>query len=156
MPKEVMRRQAADNEYLHRDFHGALSEGIQYLDEHFGEDAVREYLRDFTRSFHAPLTAALNARGLVALKEHFEQIYEREGGAISTVLSDDELTIIIDACPAVTHMRANGYRVARLFVETTRTVNAALCEGTPFAAELLAYDDETGRAVVRFRRRASQ
>ena len=41
MAKEVMRRQASDNPYLHRDFHGALSAGIEYLDRHYGEDAVR-------------------------------------------------------------------------------------------------------------------
>ena len=49
--------------------------------------------------------------------------------------------------------REHGYTVARLFVETTRTVNEALCEGTPFIAELLEYDDETGRGVQRFTRR---
>ena len=61
----------------------------------------------------------------------------------------------VAACPAVTHMREHGYQVADLWVETTRTVNQQLCEGTPFACELLEYDDETGRSVQRFYRRAS-
>jgi len=42
MPKEVMRRQASDNRYLHRDFHGAMSLALEYLRIRYGEDAVRE------------------------------------------------------------------------------------------------------------------
>ena len=82
MAKEVMRRKASDNEYLHKDFHGALSAAIDYLDEHYGPRAVRQYLRQFTLAFHAPLKEALKARGLAALKEHFEKIYNIEGGRI--------------------------------------------------------------------------
>ena len=155
MPKQVMKRSASDNEYLHRDFHGALSAGIVYLDRRFGEDAVRDYLRGFTNAYYAPLKRELSARGLVALKEHFERAYEREGGEAEFRLSDDELVMEVSACPAVAHMRARGYAVARLWSETTRTVSEALCEGTPFEAELIEYDERTGRSVTRFHRRGA-
>lgn len=156
MAREVMRRKASDNIYLHRDFHGALSAGIEYLHEHYGEQAVRDYLRQFTLAFHAPLREQLKARGLIALKEHFERMYELEGGEVEITLSPDELTIQVKACPALTHMREQGYPVARLFSETTKTVNKALCEGTPFAAELVEYDEQSGRSVQRFFRRRGQ
>jgi len=152
--KETMRRQAADHPYFHRDFHGALSCGIEYLHTRFGEQAVRDYLREFALTFYAPLRAALRERGLVALREHFAKLYEAEGAEARFDLRADELTIRVAACPAVRHMRAHGYPVARLFHETTRTVNEALCEGTPFAAELSDYDPETGRGVQRFFRRS--
>ena len=155
MAKEVMQRRAADNEYLHKDFHGALSCGIDYLHEHYGEEAVRQYLHDFALSFYAPLREALQQRGLVALKEHFEKVYETEGGEAAFELSDDELVIRVAACPAVTHMREQNYPVADLFHETTRTVNETVCEGTPYAAELVEHEPETGRSVQRFYRRAS-
>ena len=155
MTKESITRKAADNTYLHKDFHGALSVGIEYLDENFGPEAVREYLRQFATTFHAPLTAALRKRGLAALEEYFGEIYRIEGGQVDMTCSADELVIEVDACPAVTHMRAAGYPVARLFRETTRTVNEAICEGTPFAAELVDYDEATGRRVERFYRRGS-
>lgn len=153
MPKETMRRLASDNVYLHKDFHGALSVGIEYLDTHFGPDSVRDYLRQFTRSFYAPLVEDVKKRGLTALREHFHRIYKIEGVDIDTTISEDELVIEVEACPAVTHMREHGYPVARLFHETTKTVNEALCEGTPFSAELVEYDEETGRSVQRFFRR---
>lgn len=59
----------------------------------------------------------------------------------------------VEECPAVAHMRASGHPVSRLFYETTRTVSEALCDGSPFSAELLEYDEETGRSVQRFGRR---
>jgi hypothetical protein len=155
MAKQVMRREASDNVYLHKDFHGALSAGIEYLHDHYGEDAVREYLRRFTNSFYAPLKQELSKRGLIALKEHFERLYQTEGGEVQIAFSPDELTVEVAACPAVTHMREHGYQVARLFSETTRTVNEALCEGTAFAAELAQYDEQSGRSVQRFYRRGA-
>ena len=153
MPKEVMRRSAADNIYLHKDFHGAMSRGIEYLEERYGEEAVRDYLRQFTDAYHAPLKADLKQRGLIALREYLQRIYELEGADIQISLSDDELLLRVAACPAVAHMRQSGYPVARLFVETTRTVNERLCEGTPFAFELQEYDEHTGRSVQSFCRR---
>jgi hypothetical protein len=153
MPKEVIHRTASDNKYLHKDFHGALSVGLDYLQRHYGDESVREYLRQFARTFYAPLTDALGRRGLVALAEHFEKVYADESARVRISLSDDELRIDVEACPAVTHMREHGYPVAPLFHETTRTVNEAICEGTPFAAELLDYDPATGRGTQRFFRR---
>ncbi len=152
MAKEVMRRRAADNEYLHKDFHGALSAGIQYVQDRYGTDAVREFLRQFTLAHYAPLRRELMERGLPALKEHFERIYASEGAPVETSLTEDELVIRVQACPAVTHMREHGYHVADMFAETTRTVNKALCEGTPFLAETRDYDQQTGACVMTFRR----
>ena len=152
MAKEVMRRSAADNEYLHRDFHGALSAGVQYVQDRYGGDAVREFLRQFTLSYYAPLRRELMERGLAALKEHFERIYSQEGGEIRVERSEDELVIRVQACPAVTHMREHGYHVADMFAETTRTVNEALCAGSPFLAETRDYDEQTGACVMTFRR----
>ncbi|OFX16086.1 MAG: hypothetical protein A2Z18_05340 [Armatimonadetes bacterium RBG_16_58_9] len=153
MTKQVMKRTSSDNVYLHKDFHGALSAAIEYLHRNHGADAVRDYLRQFTKTYYSPLIADVNRRGLVALKEHFESIYAVEGAPVRLTCSKDELIVDVEWCPAVTHMRKHGYPVAELFSETTRTVNEALCENTPFSAELVSYDPQTGRSVQRFVRR---
>jgi len=49
MPKEAMTRRASDNVYLHKDFHGALSIAIDYLDRNYGEAACTILVRS-TRS----------------------------------------------------------------------------------------------------------
>ena len=148
-----MRRTASDNVYLHKDFHGALSRGLDYLREHYGEDAVRQYLHEFTLRYYAPLRQEILSRGLDALEDHFRAMYEREGGSFRIRRTPDELVLEVDACPAVTHMRSAGYTVSPLFVETTRTVNETLCEGSPFAAELRSYREDNGASVQRFFRR---
>ncbi|MBN1291219.1 MAG: hypothetical protein JXB48_05205 [Candidatus Latescibacteria bacterium] len=152
MAKEIMDRRASDNVYLHKDFHSALSTSIEYLHRHFGSEAVSEYLRKFTRTYYAPLTVKLNNNGLVALKEHFQKIYDIEGEKIEISFTENELVLTIKSCPAVKHMREHNYPVARLFMETTKTVNEALCEGTPFKAELVEYDELTGHSIQRFYR----
>jgi hypothetical protein len=155
--KEVMVRSAADNAYMHKDFHGALSRALIYLQEHYGDEAVRDYLRQFARSFHAPLTQAVNERGLIALKEYYEHIYaieaDNEDGAVSITLSDDEMVMSTPANPAVVYLREHNQPVAPLFDETIRTVSAAICEDTPYAAAVLSYDEATGGCTVRFARR---
>ena len=155
MPKQVMRRQAADNEYLHKDFHGALSGGIEYLHNRYGEGAVREYLRQFAAAYYAPLKQAIRDRGLGALRDHYEAVYRREGGTVRFCGDGDELVVEVEASPAVMHMREHGYPVARLFHETVKTVAETICEGTGVAAELVEYDPQTGRSVQRFRRQAA-
>lgn len=155
MAREKMVRKAADNVYLHKDFHGVLSIGIEYLQQRYGPEAVREYLRQFASSFYAPLTEKLREQGLGALQEHLEQAYRVEGGSIEIRCSQDELVLEVEACPAVTHLRQRGFPVASLFYETSTTVYESICAGTPFACEWLAYDERTGRSKVRFYRRCA-
>jgi hypothetical protein len=155
MAKEVMTRRAADNAYLHKDFHGALSTGIAFLTERYGAEETREYVRRLARGFYAPLTREIRERGLPALRDHLARVYQTEGAEVSLTLSGDELLLEVPRCPAVTHMRGHGYAVAPLFFETSRTLYEAVCEGTPFASSWEAYDPETGSTRVRFHRRTA-
>lgn len=153
MTRKVMERKASDNQYLHKDFHGALSNGIEYLHKNFGEEAVREYLSKFTKTFYAPLIEDLKRRGMVALKEHFERIYEIEGGKVEISFNEDELIIKVQECPAITHLHKKNMPVARMFYETSKTVNEMLCDGTCFSAELKDYNEDNGSCIQRFYRR---
>jgi hypothetical protein len=153
MTREVMRREAADNEYLHKDFHGALSVGLDYLLDQFGPQAVDEYLRRFTDHYYGPLKEKLRREGLEVLENHYRQAITREGGEVSAERNDDRLTVRMTKNPAVIHMRENDYPVSSQFVKTVSVVGEALCEGSDFTAELVEYDEPTGRYVQQFRRR---
>lgn len=150
-----MQRQAADNAYLHRDFHAALNLGIRHLREQFGIEAVRDYLREFARTYHAPLRQRLQAGDLAALAEHVRHLHALEGTEVNIELAADELVVHVPCCPAVRHIRQLGQEPDEAFVETTRSLNEGLCADTPFAAELLRYDPATGASVQRFARRAA-
>jgi predicted ArsR family transcriptional regulator len=153
MPREVMERSASDNEYLHKDFHGALSSALIYLEEHFGPEAVREYLREFARKYYAPLSEHIRERGLDAIGDRLRRVYEDEGADVCLEVTEDGLIVEVEACPAVTHMREHGYEVAPMWRETIRSVNEGICEGTTYQFELLEYDQQTGASRGRFFRR---
>ena len=153
MAREIMTRTAADNVYRHMDFHGALSTGIAWIEQQYGAEAVREYVRRFARQFYASVTADIRARGLGALRRHLHLLYTREGGSVRIESSGGELLLEVSRNPAVDHMRAHGYEVAPLFFETSRTLFEALCENTPYAVQWQGWDQETGRCSARFFRR---
>lgn len=148
-------RKAADNPYLHKDFHGALSTGIEYVRRNYGEQAVRDYLRQFAKAWYAPLSQALRETGLTAMREHVDRIFKLEGGQVRFQESPDELVVEVLVNPAVSHMRANGYAISPMFSETVATVGKTICENTPFDADLVRYDEESGRYTQRFFRRAA-
>jgi hypothetical protein len=152
---EKMERKASDNKYFHKDFHNFMNMGLIYIAEHFGDDSVREYLRQFASSFYAPLTDDLKVRGLKALKEHFEEIYRLEESSddIEMLLSKDRLVLKVNKCPAVTHMKRSGIAVSPLFFETSKTVYETVCDGTPYEYELDSYDEDSGAAVQHFTRK---
>jgi hypothetical protein len=155
MARRIMRRKAADNAYHHMDFHGALSTGIAYLEERYGDEAVRDYVRQFARKFYAPLTREIAEHGLGALRRYLRRLYRREGGRIRMKSSADGLLLEVRRNPAVFHLRRQGYPVAPLFLETSRTLFAAWCEGTPYESQWIGWDEEMGRCAVRFARRPS-
>jgi len=155
MARERMTRSAADNVYHHMDFHGALSTGIAWIEEQYGPDAVREYIRGFARQFYAPVRADICANGLGALRRYLHLLYTREGGRIRLETGSDHLLLEVRRNPAVAHMRERGYAVAPLFFETSRTLFETLCEDTPYAVEWLGWDEETGRCSARFYRRTA-
>jgi hypothetical protein len=155
MGKQIMERKASDNKYLHKDFHLHLNLGIEYLHQHYGEAAVREYLKQFARAYYAPLKQELKEKGLTAVLEHNRNIYTLEE-AIDDVefsINENELMIRVKKCPGVSHIRKSGMQLSPLYCELTRTVNEVLCEGTSYAFELLNYDSDTGASVQRFYRK---
>ena len=149
-----MRRQASDNEYLHKDFHGALSVAIDYINATLGPGAVDDYLRRFATDYYKPLRAHLRQEGLCVLERHYASAVGREGGKVEFERDDDSLTVRVEQNPAVEHMRKAGYSVSPLFDKTVAVVGEALCEGSDFAAKLIQYDHASGRYVQRFRRKS--
>jgi hypothetical protein len=153
MAKEIIRQKAADNTYLHRDFHIALNYGLDYLNKKFSEDAVREYLTQFANSYYSPLKRAIQDKGLLAIKEHYEKIFEIEGARFDIRFSQDELIIHLLASPAVLHIKAQGHPVSESYYESVATVNKTICQETPFDIEMLEYHEDNGSYRVRFFRR---
>lgn len=153
MPVERMSKRASDNIYLHKDFHIALNDGLIYLHNNYGHDAVKAYLAEFTGTYHAPLKERIISEGLIALSEYFERIYKTEQSRVDVTSVNDELHIYIEKCPGIEHIKRHGQKVYEYYIDTTLTVYSELCDGTPYEFTLKSYDDETGRAEMKFSRR---
>ena len=156
MSKQVMRRRAADNVYLHKDFHAALNRALIFVEERHGAGAVREYLRHFAAAFFAPLREEVGRRGdhgLSAIESHLRSVFTREGGGVELSRDGEDLLVRVFRCPAVEHIGNLGERLSPLFFETTRTVSAAICEGTDWRFSFDALDCAGGTCVQRFARR---
>jgi len=156
MTKKQLIRHAADNEYLHKDFHGALNFALIYLEKHYGEQGVREYLAQFAGQYYAPLNQAIREQGLDALKGYMEKIYALEGGEVEIrrLTDPDSLEIHVTSCPAVAHIRGKGQVMSPLFYLTHEIVNECICRDTPYQSELIAYEPQTGACIQRFTRRS--
>ena len=152
MAKQIMDRRASDNKYLHRDFHCSMNFGVEYVGERFGEEGVKEYLTDFARSFYAKLIDDAKKRGLSAIREHIEKIYEIEEASevLNIKQTDKELRVSIEKCPAVAHIRKFGGVPCKWFVETTATVNNVIAREAGLHFQMISYCDEDGKAEYRF------
>lgn len=134
---------------VHKDFHGALSYGIQFLVERHGLDGLRRYLNGLADSVYAPLVKQLRAEGLPALRRHWQEIFTLEGGRFDLHDEGDTLVLEVHECPAITHMKKHGYAIAPHFCEHTRLLNEAICSRAGYACSV-DYDQEAGRCVQRF------
>jgi hypothetical protein len=72
----VVDLRVEDNKYLHRDFHLLGDNALAYCGERWGDEAVIDFLKDFTRSYYAPVIDRARKEGLAALAEWIEGIYE--------------------------------------------------------------------------------
>ncbi len=154
MPRKILTHKATDSRYFHRDFHILLNMALDYLGRNFGQESVREYLEQFAEAWYSPLKEALQKRGLVAVKEHYESIYRTEGADYDMRFSGNELVIRLKFSPAVEYIQAGGNLVSRWFRDTVGVVNRTICKGTDFDCDVQDYSEENGGYVLRFFRRA--
>ena len=149
MARKVMDRRASDNKYLHKDFHGAMLCGLEYVFERYGQEGFEAYVRQTAAAIHAPLRDAIRQRGLPALEEYLRDIFTTEEGDFSSDWDGDALVFSVNVCPAVSYLQQHGYDVPERFCEVTRIMNQVICEGTGFASEV-DYDTAAAKCVQRF------
>lgn len=152
LAKRVIDIKAGDNKYLHRDFHTGLNTGLTYLGEHYGDSAVDDYLARFAQVFYAPQIEDIKARGLVAMQEKIEHDYavEEVSEDCHTELKDGCLTVVIDKCPGVMHMRANGVTPCKWYKNATTTVYGRIATLSGYGFTMDEYDEQTGASKFRF------
>lgn len=158
MPKLIMKRNAADNTYLHRDFHVTAEQGLRYIGEKMGDAAVVECLTLYTKRYFRPLIEEIKAKGLCAMKKYLEDIYRAEEASdlLHIEEAQDRMTVSVSECPAVRFMKSIDYTPCRWYVETTRTIYQTIADEAGLSFDLVHYDPQTGKAEFTFSGGASK
>ncbi|MFI4913091.1 MAG: hypothetical protein ACIAQZ_15640 [Sedimentisphaeraceae bacterium JB056] len=146
---KVIDCKASDNEYLHKDFHGALCYAIKYLEDNYGTESVEEYLQQVARTYYKPLTDELKANGLQVLENHWNDIFNREDGEFELGYEGKTLVLKVDDCPAVSHLKKRGLFYTDNFCLTTKIVNETICKDAGFCCSC-NYISGEGKCVQKF------
>ena len=124
---KVIDVKQSDNDYLHKDFHGALCYAIQYLDDTFGQQATHDYLVQVGRTYFKPLSDKLKTDGLKALEDYWQKIFQKENGRFTLRYEDNRLVLEVQECPAISHLKKNNLLFTDRYCQTTVVVNETIC-----------------------------
>ena len=152
--KIIMDLYSEDNKYLHRDFHLIGDNALRYCGLKYGDNGVREFMDWFANSHYGPIIADIKARGLVAMQEKLEQIYEVEEfpEVLHTELTDDELIVTVDRNPVIDYMHSLNQKPSKYYVEETRGLYAAVADACGLGFEMLYYNEDGGTKYRFFKR----
>lgn len=142
--RKVMSINASDNKYLHRDFHLTLNILLDYIYKNFGEEAVIDYITQYSKAYFKPLKEQLKAGNTKALSDYLTEVYQKEEWPVQIHSEENGIELQQDACPGITHIRSLGKQPAICYIETYRTLYGELCKGTPFTYTLEDFNAETG------------
>ncbi len=137
---------SGDNKYLHRDFHLLGDNALKYCGDTLGKKAVVDFLKSYVKYYYSPLIAAIKAKGLSALKERIESVYETEEASelLHTELSDGKLTVTVERCPAIEYMRTLGKEPSEYYIEETRTLYGAIADECGYSFTMEYYNGDGG------------
>ena len=152
MAKLEMERKAADNKYLHRDFHISADNGVEYVGKKYGDAGVNEFLTQFAKAYYIPLVKEYQQIGLIAIKNYIEKLYKIEEAedAIEIILIDNVLSVKVRYCPALKYMKAQGKTPSKWYEMTTRIVYNQLAKDCGLKFYMSEYDVDTGATEYSF------
>lgn len=151
---KIMKRNSADNDYFHPDFHSSMNMGIHYLGVNYGMCAVREYLTRYTRNVYRPVIEDIKKHGLQALEAKIIDTYAKEKAldALCIVSENKTMNVTIKYCPAVRHLNATGRKVSAWYRCTTEIVMEILAMDSGLDFVMEGYDEQTGAASYCFKK----
>jgi hypothetical protein len=138
---------------VHKDFHGALSAGFQYLAERYGEKKLEEYLKFCGENIYRWLIDEIEKEGLSSLERYWHRIFSLEEGQFEIKRQGDkEIKLVVKKCPALSHMEKAGYPVYKDFCLQCRIINRVLAEKTGLTSEVKS-EQSKKRCIQTFKRK---
>lgn len=130
---------------LHRDFHASILDGVYYVRENYGEEALREVLFDMGTKVYKTIHEKLMAGDPSELIAWWRYYLDREGSDYTLEETDGGAVLAIRDCAALKHLEARKIPGGKGLCGATRILNEAFCSNSPFEITL----DETGERSCR-------
>ena len=142
---------AKDAEYFHKDFHSSLNMGLEYLGSNYGKEHLFFYLSRLAKNYYLKLID-VTANPLNELEKLIKNTYAKEKAldAISLERDDKSLTITVNYCPAVKHLKETKREVSKYFGYSTEYVMQTLASELGLEFTLEYYTQENGASRYRF------
>ncbi len=124
-----------DTGEVHKDFHLATNETIEFVLSEYGMDFLAELFRRTAQRVYLDIYSSLKKGNSEPLIEHWKYYYTREEGVFSLTESEEEICFHVKECPAVRHLKEKGVHVTQDFYLQVTLMNNAWSEGTPFSID---------------------
>jgi hypothetical protein len=154
--RKIMKRDASDNKYLHKDFHLSMNIILTYIFKNFGREELVNYLKQYSEAWFWPLNRQLQKGDITPLVGYFKDIYSKEEWLVKIRHGNDFIEIEQESCPGISYIRSKGDIPCPYYYETYKTVYGTLCENTPFTYELVYFDEESGACRQLIKRKEIQ
>ena len=134
---------------LHRDFHASILDGVNYVRDNYGEDALKDVLFKTGTKVYKTLHEKLVAGDKSELLEWWRYYMDREGADYSLEETADGAVLTVRDCPALKHLENRRIEGGKGLCAATRILNEAFCSGSPYEIVLEETGDRSCRQVLR-------
>lgn len=134
---------------LHKDFHGATNCTIKYICENFGKDTLHEIFFKTGCDVYKDIREHLAGGDVSELLNFWRYFFDREGADYAIAENEEEITLTVNKCPAVEHLKKLGMEPHAEFCSQTVFVNNGICEETSYEIETQKTGDVSCLQVLR-------
>ena len=124
-----------DTGELHMDFHGATNTTIDYIVEHFGQEALTEIFYRVGKDVYKSIHQGLMNDDPSELIEHLNYYLTREKADYTLQENENGFVLQVNKCPAVAHIAKLGLKLSPYFERQYIDISNALCDGTPWQCQ---------------------
>ena len=108
------------------DFYFAINATFRFVLRRIGMAGLRRYWTELGSQYRAPVTTAWQTRGLAGIAAYWQAFFAAEPGAEAHVeLGADRVTVDVQVCPAIAHLRGHQREIVPCFCQQCYFVNEA-------------------------------
>ena len=120
------------------DFFFAVNATFRHILDSYGEEALHRYWEEMGREHYRSVTEGIQRRGLQALREHWETLFlDEPGSEIEIDLTGDLLTLRVQVCPAILHLRQHRRAITPVYCDHCRYVSKGMCDPAGVDVEIV-------------------